>query len=158
MLADAGTSTRTLLDASMTGSTGAARIGREAVEGRAGEGGREFTRMLDGFFGPAQGVQTTQAGIRSSTAGARSAAYDAAYATPIDYSARAGLRLESLWRRVPESVRARASRLMQVQGDACTQMIMNELLQEERGERVPLRRFGGGGADGVMTVPRESGS
>jgi hypothetical protein len=33
-----------------------------------------------------------------------------------------------------------------------------ELLQEERGERVPLRRFGGGGADDVMTVPRESGS
>lgn len=50
------------------------------------------------------------------------------------------------------------AKLMQVQGDACTQMIMNELLQEERGERVPLRRFGGGGADGVMTVPRESGS
>lgn len=116
MLADAGEASRTLLDASITGSARAARIGREAVDARAAEGGREFTTVLDRFFGRPQGVRTAQSGIRSATARARASAYEAAYAQPIDYSARSGLRLESLWSRVPEAVRSRASRLMQLEG------------------------------------------
>lgn len=123
MLADAGTATQTLLDASMTGSTGAARVGRDAVEARAQAGGREFVDVLDRFFGRPQGVQTTQAGIRASTAGGRAAAYDAAYATPIDYAARAGQRLEALWERVPAAVRQRAVRLMQLQGEQSRQVM-----------------------------------
>lgn len=55
------------------------------------------------------------------------------------------------------------AKLMQVQGDACTQRIMNELLNEEEDHRV---RFGDGwkytgtisySGDPVMTVPTESG-
>lgn len=123
MLADAGDATRTLLDASMTGAPGAARIGRQAVDERAAAGGREFVEVLDRFFGRPQGVETTRAAIRRGSSGARATAYDAAYATPIDYSARAGRRLESLWARVPEAARARAARLMQLQGEQSQQVM-----------------------------------
>lgn len=123
MLADAGEASRTLLDASMTAAPGAARVGREAVDARAAEGGREFVTVLDRFFGPARGVETTRAAIRSGSSGARQAAYDAAYAMPIDYSARAGQRLESLWSRVPAAARARAARLMQLNGEESAQVM-----------------------------------
>lgn len=123
MLADAGDATRTLLDASMTGSAGAARVGRQAIDARAGAGGREFTEILDRFFGRPEGVRTAQAGIRSGSSAARASAYDAAYAAPIDYSSRAGMRLESLGGRVPAAVVQRANRLMQLGGDQSRQIM-----------------------------------
>lgn len=123
MLADAGDATRTMLDASMTASTGAARVGRQAIDARAQAGGREFVDVLDRFFGRPAGVRTTQAGIRSGSVSARAAAYDAAYSAPIDYSTRAGMRLESLGGRVPAAVVQRANRLMQLGGDQSQQIM-----------------------------------
>lgn len=43
-----------------------------------------------------------------------------------------------------DEVREVLCKLAAVQGDAFTQRIMNELLQDERTDRVPLQKFGGG--------------
>lgn len=123
MLADAGEATRTLLDASMTGSARAARVGREAVDARAQAGGREFVEVMDRFFGRPQGIETARRAVRSASAAGRQAAYDAAYAAPIDYAGRAGRRIEGLIGRVPGSVVARANRLMQLDGDRSRQIL-----------------------------------
>jgi hypothetical protein len=123
MLADAGDATRSLLDASIASGGAATRTGQAAVQSRAQAGGQEFTRVMDRFFGKPQGIKTAQAGIRAGSQGARSAAYDAAYAAPIDYSARAGIRLQSLTPRIPSSAIQRANRLMQLEGQQSKQIM-----------------------------------
>ena len=116
MLADAGEASRTLLDSAVASGPRASAIGRRAVDSRAQTGGAEFTRVLDRFFGKPEGVRATQQGIRSGSQAARSSAYDRAYSSAIDYSSRAGRRLESLSGRVPSSAIQRANRLMQTEG------------------------------------------
>lgn len=123
MLADAGEASRTLLDASIATGGQSARIGRDAVSRRAQEGGQEFSRVLDRFFGKPQGVQTAQRAIRQGSQGARSSAYEQAYSAAIDYSARAGQRLEGLAGRVPASAIQRANRLMQAEGAQSRQIM-----------------------------------
>jgi hypothetical protein len=51
-----------------------------------------------------------------------------------------------------DEVREVFHKLMAVQGDACTQKIMNELLADERNDRVPLQKFGDG-RGGIPYVP-----
>lgn len=129
MLADAGEASRTLLDASIASGGQSARIGREAVNARAQQGGQEFNRVLDRFFGKPQGVQTTQQGIRSGTQAARGSAYRDAYSSAIDYSSRAGQRLEGLTGRIPSSAIQRANRLMQTEG-AQSRQIMAQIADD----------------------------
>ncbi|MFE3836927.1 hypothetical protein [Pseudogemmobacter sonorensis] len=54
--------------------------------------------------------------IRSGTAKARDSAYKRAYAAPIDYASEAGLRIEDLLKRVPDSAIRRANELMSIEG------------------------------------------
>ena len=51
-----------------------------------------------------------------------------------------------------DEVREVFYKLMSVQGDACTQKIMNELLSDVRSDRVPLHKFGDGNG-GIPYVP-----
>jgi hypothetical protein len=123
MLADAGEASRTLLDASVAAGGQSARVGRDAVSDRAQAGGREFAQVLDRFLGKPQGVQTSQRAIRSGSQAARGSAYDRAYASAIDYSSRAGQRLEGLTARIPSSAIQRANRLMQTEGTQSRQIM-----------------------------------
>lgn len=137
MLADAGEPARVLLDASMATAGGASRIAREAIEGRASDASQAFSRVLDRTLGRPEGVETVRRSIREGTAGARSAAYDAAYAQPIDYSAAQGLALEGLIPRVPPAVWRRANELMRLDGDESAQI----LIRVGDGGRVSLERL-----------------
>ena len=123
MLADSGPMAQGALDASMRAPGTAARTAMTRIDDRAGAALRGVTGEMDTAMGGAQGVNTAQAGIRTSTAGARSTAYDAAYAAPIDYSAAEGRALENVLPRIPNDVIAAANRLMQVDGDVSNQIM-----------------------------------
>jgi hypothetical protein len=116
MLADAGQGTQTLLDASIATGGKAGRVARDAIEDRAAQSGRQMQSALDDVLGGAQGQQALSRAVRDGTAGARSTAYEAAYAAPIDYSSARGKTLESLLKRVPGSAIRRADELMRLEG------------------------------------------
>jgi len=104
MLADSSLATRNLLDAVMTlGATGeAASIGREAVEGRASEMSVQLGQMMDQVLGAAPtGKRTIIETITGRSAPARTAAYKAAYSSPIDYTSPAGEAILSIVDRIP---------------------------------------------------------
>jgi hypothetical protein len=102
MLADAGPATGALLDAaSKAGGRGLA-VAREAVEGRASTVAKRLPGKLDEILGASsQGIKTSAREIASSTSAARRAAYDRAFASPIDYAADAGRNIESVLGRIP---------------------------------------------------------
>lgn len=110
MLADAGDATAALLDASMNSGGRALRVGREAVDTRAAQAGAELGGKLDGILGTTQGRREAQRRIAQRTAPARKAAYDRAYASPIDYASDAGRNVEDVLARVPSSTMNRAIR------------------------------------------------
>lgn len=103
MLADAGPSTQALLDASSKSGGAALRTTREAVEGRAEAVGKRLPGKLDNLLGTAKGVKTAAREIASETSPIRKAAYDRAYATPIDYAGK-GRNIEAVLERVPPKV------------------------------------------------------
>lgn len=101
MLADAGISTREALDAAITGGGRAARIGVDAVSGRAAAAGSRLSNVLDAVLGAPQGVKSAAKNISTRTAGIRSKAYGAAYSAPIDYAAGVGRNIEGVLSRIP---------------------------------------------------------
>lgn len=123
MLADAGPATRAILDTVIQRSGPGAAAARSAVEGRAAQAGPTVERALDEAFGPAQGMQTAETGIRQGSASARDATYKAAYAKPIDYSSQAGMAIEGLTKRVPKGVVDLANRMMQLEGEQSAQIL-----------------------------------
>lgn len=123
MLADAGPGAQNLLDATVTYGGKAPRIVREAVDERAAAAGRDMQGALDATLGGPQGQAALSGQIRANSAGARSAAYDAAYAAPIDYSAPKGLTLESLLKRAPAAAVKRANELMRLEGAESAQIM-----------------------------------
>jgi hypothetical protein len=123
MLADAGPGAQNLLDATVTYGGKAPRIVREAVDQRAAESGRTMQGALDQTLGAPRGQAAIAGEIRSSSAPARSAAYDAAYAEPIDYSAPKGMTLESLLKRAPAAAVNRANELMRIEGAQSAQIM-----------------------------------
>lgn len=124
MLADAGYGSRQLLDTVMQSGGPGAAIARDAVERRAATAGQRITGALDQHLGAPAGLQSAEEAIRTGSAPARSAAYDAAYALPIDYASPAGQRLEALVRdRVPASVISRANGLMRIEGAQSRQIL-----------------------------------
>lgn len=127
MLADAGEATGALLDASMNKGGAPLRIGREAVETRAGQAGERLTRDLDRLLGPAQGRRAAQSAIAKRTAPARKEAYDRAFARPIDYASDKGRNIESVLQRVPPRTLRRAvdeaNDIMREAGDTNRQII-----------------------------------
>ncbi len=101
MLADAGASTRGLLDASIQSAGPAANQARKAIDDRATRAGLSINRALDNTLGTVQGPKATARGIAQRSAPARQAAYDAAYASPIDYASQQGRNIEDVLARVP---------------------------------------------------------
>lgn len=124
MFVDAGPNARAMLDTSIQrGGTGAVRA-RGRVDERVARDSAALTRVLDNSLGSPEGVTAARAGIREGTAAARGTAYDAAYATPIDYASEVGQGLETMVRnRVPGSVVAQANRLMQLEGNQSQQIL-----------------------------------
>ena len=101
MLADAGPAAAQLLDTSMQAGGAATRIGRDAVETRAGDAGRRVTAMLDTVLGKPEGTRAAARSISQRTAGVRQQAYDRAFASPIDYASDAGRNVEGVLSRIP---------------------------------------------------------
>lgn len=116
MLADAGPNASSALDTAMNTGGASARIGREAVEGRATQSANDLTQTLDQTLGPRVGVQERITATRQGTAGARGRAYDAAYNDPIDYNTPAGQEIARLWARVRPNRRAQANALLEEAG------------------------------------------
>ncbi|WP_374327314.1 hypothetical protein [Paracoccus pantotrophus] len=123
MLADAGPSTQGALDAVIQSPGEGARTALGRIDDRAAAAGQRLVGELDRTMGAPQGLNAAQGAIRQGTAGARSAAYDAAYSKPIDYASEAGMRLEGLLRRVPGKAIQDANRLMQLDGDTSRQIL-----------------------------------
>lgn len=100
MLADAGVATRRALDYAITGGGKAARIGIDAVTGRAEAQGTRLAKVMDTILGIPKGVKAVSKSISERTAPARKKAYDMAYKTPIDYADDTGRAIEEVLGRV----------------------------------------------------------
>jgi hypothetical protein len=102
----------------------AARAAGQAVEGRAATAYDDVTRAMDATLGTPTGVKTAQDAIRTGSAPARDAAYKAAYAAPIDYSAPAGAKLlDEISPRIPPEAIGYANRLMRARGEKSAQIM-----------------------------------
>lgn len=123
MLADAGQPARELLDAAAQSGGEAGAIARRAVDERAAGAASSLEQALDDALGVPVGQRTATEGIRSATSSGRSAAYQAAYAKPIDYSTQTGRYIEILLGRVPQSAINAANEIMGVQGAASRQIL-----------------------------------
>lgn len=116
MLADAGPSAAGVLDTAVQRGGPAARVASEAVENRANAAAGRITGALDNTLGQPRGIASTETALREGSQPARSAAYDAAYSTPIDYAAPEARDLERLLGRLPANVIAKANNLMNLEG------------------------------------------
>lgn len=123
MLADAGPSARTTLDHAIQRSGGAGLVARDAIGGRVSRDAQALQGALDSALGQPQGTQTLRADIASGTRSARSSAYDAAYASPIDYASPQGRELESILKRVSQSDINAANELMRMEGHQSRQIL-----------------------------------
>lgn len=129
MLADAGPAAQNLLDTAVQTGGKAGRIAKEAIDSRAVASGREMQGALDATLGSPQGQKGLTTAIRENSAPARTAAYDAAYAAPIDYADGRGRMLEGLLNRVPGKAVSRAKELMRLEGAESAQ-IMAEIADD----------------------------
>lgn len=103
MLADAGPNARTLLDTAIQKSGPSGNVARQAIEQRAANANQTIGTALDNTFGAPQGVRSSARDIASSSAPARSQAYEAAYSKPIEYGdpQSAGAAIEGVLKRIP---------------------------------------------------------
>jgi hypothetical protein len=110
MLADAGLAAQKRLDQIIeTGGPGAAQA-RDAVLQRGERVGAELAKELDTVLGPLQGVKTRHQ-IRHSRK-SPDKLYEAAYNTPINYSAAYGQRILGLLQRLPAVAVTKANELI----------------------------------------------
>lgn len=126
MIADAGQSASNLLDYAIQKSGSAGRIATYAIDQRVARSSAAITKALDDALGAPQGVQSLRANIASSSAGARSAAYDGpggAYEAAIDYSSSQGKKLEELLKRLDQSDIDAANKLMRLEGKQSQQIL-----------------------------------
>jgi hypothetical protein len=123
MLADAGRASSDLLDAAAQSGGNASQITQRAMQERTQAATATITGALDKTLGAPQGERALIDAVRTGTAPARSAAYNAAYAAPIDYASAEGRKLESLMPRIPAAAWRRASQLMELDGDKSLQQL-----------------------------------
>jgi hypothetical protein len=123
MLADAGRTTRQLLDATAASGGRAGEIARTAVDERTRDATAQITRALDDTLGVPQGERELIDAVRTGSQLARSQAYNAAYAAPIDYSSGAGRALERLTPRLPGAAVSAANELMRTNGERSAQIM-----------------------------------
>lgn len=120
MLADASPALGQTLDGAMRSPVPGSRLAFERIEGRASQSYDD----LMGAIGKAKPVQETMEGIRTGTAAARSAAYDAAYSQPIDYATDAGSKLlDEITPRLPGKAISYANELMRLNGEKSGQIM-----------------------------------
>ena len=126
MLADAGPTTQATLDTAISRAGPGAGQASERIAARTAGSADDITRAMDAAFGPAEGMTAPLDALRTSSAPARAAAYDAAYAQPINYADPRGQALEGMVKsRVPASIIERANRLMRVNGEESKQILAN---------------------------------
>lgn len=123
MLVDAAPSTRTMLDTAIQSSGTAGRTARDAIGSRLAADSAAISDALDNTLGLPEGIASARARISAETQGARGAAYDAAYSSPIDYASGSGQLLEELLARVPQSAINRANQLMGIRGERSRQIL-----------------------------------
>lgn len=124
MLADAGPSLRDALDTITQTPGEGARTALSRIDDRASKAGYAIQDALDPQVGPKQPVGSLMEQIRKGSAGTRSAAYDAAYSKPIDYSSQQGARLlDKVTPRLPKEAISYANRLMKVRGETSRQIM-----------------------------------
>lgn len=104
MLVEGGPSLQAAGDAVAASGGEATRIMREAVDDRVAGGAADVAAAIDKAIPPA--AARTKADLGG--------AYDAAYASPIDYASDAGRAVESYMKRVPRSVLAKARGLIEM--------------------------------------------
>ncbi|WP_127186651.1 hypothetical protein [Arsenicitalea aurantiaca] len=101
---------------------------REYMETAVQQSVDELGQSLDATFGRPLGVTNVSTALRTGSQPARSSAYDAAYASPIDYSSEAGRTLESLLGRVERAAPGTislANRMMAGEGVQSQQILAN---------------------------------
>lgn len=120
MLADASPALGQTLDGAMRSPVPGARTAMSRIEGRAAQAYDDITSAI----GKAKPVQETMDGIRTGSAAARSVAYDAAYAAPIDYATDAGSKLlDDITPRLPGKAISYANELMRLNGEKSGQIM-----------------------------------
>lgn len=120
MVADAGPTSRALLDTSIQSSGPAARIARDAIEDRAARSAGVINQSLDANIAPLR--PTGSAGFQRQQN--LRPIYDQAYARPIDYSDPIAMEMEQIVRgRVPSAAIARANQLMRAEGAQSQQIL-----------------------------------
>lgn len=123
MLADAGANAVEILDTAIQRSGPAGNQALTRLEERATRAGAQANDALDNALGVPRGMETMETGIRQGSANARRAAYDAAYAAPINYADPSGQALQNMLERVPGNVIGQANRLMQIEGQRSNQIM-----------------------------------
>lgn len=124
MLADTGPNARAILDTSIQRGGPGAVSAQQAISERAARGASDITKTLDDTLGKPVGVTASQTAIRDGSRAARSTAYDAAYASSIDYADPRGQAIENLVKtRVPASAIRAANELMRTEGKSSKQII-----------------------------------
>jgi hypothetical protein len=102
MIADSSPQASQLLDTTVAAGGPAQRIARDAVDSRAAAASDKLKTAMDSALGPApEGIKTATRDIATRTATTRAAAYDAAYASPINYAAPEGQAIEAVVARIP---------------------------------------------------------
>ena len=126
MLADIGPTSRQVLDVAIQRGGPGANAARGAIDARVARGATDLTNVLDKTLGQPQGVSAAREAIRVGSGGARQAAYEGAYASPINYADPKGQAIESIVKsRVPASAIRRANELMRVEGNQSQQILAN---------------------------------
>ena len=125
MMADAGPNTMALLDVAIQKSGPASVAARKAIDDRVTVASADVMQAMDDALGSPQGVKTIEAGLRNKTRTPVSAAYDTAYAQPIDYSSAAGKQIEDIIsNRVPASAIRAANKLMRAEDTRSKQILI----------------------------------
>lgn len=124
MLVDAGDAAANLLDTSLQRSGPGSTAARDAISQRVARADGQTKDVLDSYLGKPVGAGQRMAEVRTSTAPARSEAYDAAFEVPINYANASGQKLESLFKRIPGEAWGYANKLMKIDGDESLQRIL----------------------------------
>jgi len=124
MLADAGPNARAVLDTAIQRGGPGAVDARQAITDRTGRASQSVVDALNANLGQPEGVTAARTAIRKGSAPARGNAYDAAYASPIDYADPRGQAIEQIVKtRVPQSAITEANALMRADGHQSSQIL-----------------------------------
>lgn len=111
MLGETSKGAMSLLDAAAASGGKAEGVVNDAIEGRVSRANGAFRTAADDTLGaPVGGMRTAADEISARTAPQRQAAYDAAYASPIDYAAPEGRAIEEVLSRIDPATLGKAVR------------------------------------------------